>query len=197
LPLHGDDRVLGSVPSSLLRGWRLSLQRLRSEDGQALIELALVIPILLLVLLAIVDFGKAINYWNDENHLANLGARYGAVGALPTFGPCISGTPTLASYLTCEAGIDSPELQNGNGSTTQPGVKSPGVSVCVNVPNNSQGQPVQVKVSASYNWLPLPNALGVHVSQVTSSTLSGTATMMLEAPMPSGWITSTLATGCT
>jgi hypothetical protein len=51
-------------------------------------------------------------------------------------------------------------------------------------------------VSATYNWLPLPNALGVNVAPVTSSNLTGTATMMLEAPMPSGWINSTLATGC-
>jgi Flp pilus assembly protein TadG len=160
-----------------------------------MVELALAIPILLIVVFGIVDFGRAVNYWNDENHLANLGARYAATGNLPGYGACSSST-TLVSYLTCEAGQDSVELENGNTVGTS-GVQAPGVSggICVNVPNNNPGQPVQVKVSATYKWLPLPKVLGGGFS-FADSTLNGTATMRLEAPIPSTWITSTSTSGC-
>jgi Flp pilus assembly protein TadG len=158
-----------------------------------MVELALAIPILLIVVFGIVDFGRAVNYWNDENHLANLGARYAAVGNLPNYGACSTST-TLVSYLSCEAGLDSIELENGQSGS---GVQSPGAAggVCVNVPNNNVGQPVQVKVSAAYKWLSLPKVLGGSFS-FPSSTLNGTATMRLEAPLPSTWITSTAASGC-
>src|SRR5271167_2477174 len=82
-----------------------------SEDGQAVLELALCIPVLLIVVLGIVDFGRAVNYWNNETHLANLGARFAAVGNWPQ--ECVEKEPggrertitkpTLVEYLKCQA----------------------------------------------------------------------------------------------
>src|SRR5438270_4301801 len=129
-----------------------------------MIELALAIPVLLIVVLGIVDFGRAVNYWNDENQLAEQGARFAAVGSLPASDPTCGSQATLASYLTCEANIDSPELKNGSGSSfgvhTYPNDASGGVSVCVSVPNNAPGQEGTLKVTADYHWLPLPQVLG-------------------------------------
>ena len=179
---------------SLTRG-RL---RFRNEEGQALVELALVLPVLLIVILGIVDFGKAINYWNDENYVANLGARYASVGNLPTTGACstnpLNDPNALEGYIRCEAGIDSLELQNGSSRT---GIQSGGVSVCINAPSDTVGSPVQVQVKATYSWLPLPKILGTDPASFASSTLKGSATMRLEAKMPSAWINSTAAGGCT
>ena len=42
-------------------------------------EFALVLPLLLLILIGMLDFGKIFNYWIDETHLANEGARYAVV----------------------------------------------------------------------------------------------------------------------
>lgn len=159
--------------TSLLRTLR------RSESGQATLELALVLPVLLIVVIAIVDFGRAVNYWNDETHVANLAARYGIVGTLPnsTQDPKCGGQTTLAAYALCEAQIDNPTLAN---QTT----------VCVSVPSNTIGSPATIKVSAPYTWIPMPKVLGGS-TQLAASTLSGTATMRLEQVMPSNWVTQT------
>ena len=39
-----------------------------------MVEFALVLPILLLVLFGIFDFGRAINYWIDATHMSNEAA---------------------------------------------------------------------------------------------------------------------------
>src|SRR5258708_19148189 len=84
-----------------------------NQDGQAVAELALVLPVLLLVVLAIVDFGRFMNYWNDENHVANLGARAAAVGSWPACTGNTSFPPpqlTLEAVINCEVGLDSENL---------------------------------------------------------------------------------------
>ncbi len=53
----------------------------KREDGQSLVEFALVIPIFLLVLFAIVDFGMAFHAWITVTNSAREGARIGAVRA--------------------------------------------------------------------------------------------------------------------
>src|SRR4051812_527069 len=77
----------------------------RKESGQALVEFILVLPILILLLLAIVDFSKAYNYWNDQNDLANQAARYAAVGR----NPGLSSSRSLAQFVQEQA--DSKELR--------------------------------------------------------------------------------------
>lgn len=49
------------------------------ESGQALVEFALVLPVLVLFLAGIVHFGLALNGANDETNIAEIGARYASV----------------------------------------------------------------------------------------------------------------------
>jgi len=79
--------------------------RFASERGVALIEFALVLPFLLLVVFGMVDLGKAVNYWNDETHLANQAARYASVNDCP---PC--GGSTINDYVRGSAATG--ELKN-------------------------------------------------------------------------------------
>jgi hypothetical protein len=51
------------------------------ERGQALIEFAFVVPIFLVLLLGIVDFGWALRSWITVTNSAREAARLGAVGA--------------------------------------------------------------------------------------------------------------------
>jgi Flp pilus assembly protein TadG len=152
-----------------------------NQDGQAVAELALALPVLLLVVLAIVDFGRFMNYWNDENHVANLGARAAAVGSWPQ---CNGSTqPTLEAYIRCEAGLDSPNLTGAN--TSSNGVTtSGGACISISVPtgtivgsNTSIGVPVTVTVKARYGFLPWLGAAPA------SGVIKGTATMRLEQPL--------------
>ncbi len=61
---------------------RAARRRWRTESGAELIELALVIPILLLVCAAIVDFGFLFRSWETVTNAAREGAR---VGSLPSY----------------------------------------------------------------------------------------------------------------
>jgi Flp pilus assembly protein TadG len=55
-----------------------------NERGQAVAEFALVIPIFLLLVFAIVDFGMGFHAWITVTNSAREGARLGAVGATQT-----------------------------------------------------------------------------------------------------------------
>lgn len=57
--------------------------RIRNETGQAVIEFALVLPLLVAVLLLIVGFARVFNEYNDLNQMAADGARFAAVGNFP------------------------------------------------------------------------------------------------------------------
>lgn len=132
------------------------------EAGVALVEFALVLPVLLAVLLGMLDFGRALNYWIDETHLANEGARWAVVNRNP-------GSTTLQQYIQEQA--DTAELRNGSSSVTR------AAQVCIGFPNGTQtvGDPVRVIVSAAYSWLPFLR-IGV-----ATTTITGSATMRLEA----------------
>lgn len=139
------------------------------ESGQALVEFAMVLPFLLILLLLILDFGRAINYWVDTTHLASEGARLAAVDKAPG--------GSLQAHIKDQA--DTEELKTGGPS----GVVAPGLEVCVSYPEGQAvGSPVKVTVSADYNWLPfLSNEFGI-----TTSTISGSATHRIERIDPDG-----------
>ena len=61
----------------------LTLTRLRDESGTALVEFALVLPLVLAIFLGMLDFGRAIHYWIDGTHIANVGARFATVNKNP------------------------------------------------------------------------------------------------------------------
>ena len=158
----------------------------RDERGAALTEFALVIPWLLLLLLAMIDFGKAINYWIDETHLANEGARLAVVNSNPG-----AGLPTplkLQQYILKQA--DSGEL-HGDVQGTQRSTHGATVAICFyNKDTGSStsspfvGDTVEVFVRYSYDWLrgfPFPGS--------PSTTIAGKAAMRLEA-VPSNYSTA-------
>jgi Flp pilus assembly protein TadG len=139
------------------------LTKFGPEDGASLVEFALVLPVLVLLLFGMLDFGKAFNYWIDETHLANEGARWAVVNRNP-------GGGSLQQYLVDQATTD--ELRNGGtASITNP------AEVCISFPNGTSnvGDPVLVTVSATYNWLPV---IGLDTAQTT---ITGSSHMRLEA----------------
>jgi Flp pilus assembly protein TadG len=137
----------------------------RDERGSALVEFTLLLPVLLLILFGVLDFGRAINYWIDESQLAGVGARYAAVDRNPGPGG------TLQESVQGQA--DTQELRDGGTSS----VPSP-AQVCIDFPNGTSnvGDPVEANVSVDYNWLPF---LGDQVGFATT-TMTSSATMRLE-----------------
>ncbi len=88
------------------------IRKARTEDGQAVVELAFVLPIVLLILFAIVDFGLALNQQNSDTDIANLAARQVSVIGSSSSLPC-KGAPTapttLLAWVRCEATVTGAE----------------------------------------------------------------------------------------
>ncbi len=151
------------------------LHMLSREEGTALVEFALILPILALLLFAMLDFGKAFNYWIDETHLANEGARWAVVNKNP-------GGGSLQQYILSQA--TTAELRNGGTSS----IVNP-AQVCISFPNGTAnvGDPVRVTVSATYHWLAF---LGSRIG-ITQTAIAGSSNMRLEA-LPTNY-----SAGCT
>jgi len=155
---------------------QLGRGRLADDRGVALVEFALVLPLLLLILFAMVDMGKAISYWNDQTHLANEAARYAAVNHSPVAGQSIE-TVIKNQAVTSE-------LKSGSGSSE--GVAGGGLSdpsavvICFvdslnpGVPDTRRGAPIKAIVKSTYNWLGFIFGSGIH------SDMTGASTMRLE-----------------
>jgi hypothetical protein len=55
------------------------VRRRERESGQALVEFALILPLFLMIVVGVIQFGVALNFWLDMQRLANQGARSAAV----------------------------------------------------------------------------------------------------------------------
>jgi Flp pilus assembly protein TadG len=137
----------------------------KDESGVALTEFALVLPLLLVLLMAVLDFGVAFSTWIDQTHLVNEGARWAVVNKNP-------GSGSLQDYIRSQA--DSDQLRNG-GSASVPDPMN--VTICFPAGTSRVGDPVEVQTSVTYNWLPF---LGDRID-ITQTTISASARMRLEA----------------
>jgi Flp pilus assembly protein TadG len=147
------------------------------ERGAALVEFVLVLPLVLLLLFGMIDFGKAFNYWNDETHLANEAARYAVVNNNP-----LGGGQSLEASVKKDA--DSAELRDGCSGCS---INSPGITVSFCFPQTdpvtgnpvtTAGAPLRATVSATYHWLGYLVGNGLPLT----SGLTGSATMRIEQP---------------
>jgi Flp pilus assembly protein TadG len=136
-------------------GTAVARGQMAEEHGQALVEFALLLPILLLLVFGIVQFGLALNSANDETHLANEVARYAAVNENPS-------AEALQKWAKSQA--DSKALS--------------GQLVCISFPRGTSniGDPVEVKVTGTMKWLPVLKL------KAASTVVEGKADMRIEAP---------------
>lgn len=135
------------------------------------------IPLVLLFLFGIIDFGLALNQQNQDTNIANIGVREAAMYSGSGGATCngVSTSP-LSAWLECESQADGgPTLTN----------------VCVYdtsgaTPSSSyeSGDSIEVKVGSSFSWLKLLWGEG----HGPVSSIGADATMRLET---SGWTTPT------
>jgi hypothetical protein len=179
------------------------------QDGTAIVEMALVLPLLLFLALGIVDFGKAINYWNDSNQIAADAARYAAVNGNPGAGKTTCGVgadqacTTFADWVRRQA--DTNELGYGAAGVAKAdddGVKrastNGALQVCVDFPNagaKTVGNPIKITIKTDYSLIPflnsepVPNGGEHRKAFFGHIVIKGEATMRLEQ-------NSTLTAGC-
>jgi hypothetical protein len=136
------------------RGRDRRLRRLRSSRGQALVEMVILLPVFLLLVFGMIEFGRVFNYWIDLTHLANEGARYASVNRWPgcpsnyDVDAC-SPDSTLQPYLVARA--NTGELSS---SIDDPGA----VKICYPLGTANVGDPVRVIVRADIK-LPILDGL--------------------------------------
>ena len=123
----------------------------RDQRGTALVEFALIAPLLFLLLFGIIDFGRALNYYNQLTQLAGQGARAAAVNRNPD-GTSLN---TANKY--------SIQQQLATKYTGQPELRKR-IVVCITHVPSGPGDYVTVRTSFRFDFLPLvgaaANALG-------------------------------------
>jgi Flp pilus assembly protein TadG len=106
------------------------IKLLRAEGGQSLVEFAFALPFLCLIILAFVDFGRAINVWLTASHTASEAARIAAV---------------YGSAGDCSALVTQIKTFSGTSGTVQ--ISFPSGTSAV-------GDPVRVTVQKTYAYAP-------------------------------------------
>jgi Flp pilus assembly protein TadG len=159
--------VTGSAPGRLPRPCGRFRTLRRDQQGTALVEFALIALPLFLILFGIIDFGRALNYYNDMTQLAGQGARFAAVNQEPCKtgqAGCTAGNATGSFQQDLSKWSDSPELKNK-------------VMVCIkNDPTaTAVGDPVTVKVSYTFHFLSLISGIPITLSS-TQTERSETST---------------------
>jgi Flp pilus assembly protein TadG len=166
------------APAPQQRAWGLpgplrTIRRLaRSERGTAVVEFALVAPILFLLVFGILEFGRILNAYNDMTQLAGQGARAAAVSRNPD-GTAVGASSGTVDDSDCgSAGSHSIQCQLSNYYAKQDSLSNVKVCILSPIPSGA-GQPLTVKTSYVYNFV-------TGLFGFTSITLSTTQTVRAE-----------------
>lgn len=139
-----------------------------SSAGQSALELAIILPVLLLLLLAAADFGRALYVSVAVQNAARAGAQYGSQSVI---------TAADAAGMIATAKKDATEITNLTASASQCTCASPSnvaacpQSYCINSP---QATYVEVDTHASFQLI------GTYLGITSPVRLSGKAVMQVQ-----------------
>jgi TadE-like protein len=153
-----------------LRGRLGCLRQLRRDErGTAVVEFALVAIPLCLIVFGILDFGRALNYYNDLTQLAGQGARAASVNQNPLGG---AASTSFQHQIAC--GATSGELKNG-------------INVAVTTAPARVGDPVTITASFGFHFIPF--------LKLGNLTLSAAQTQRYESPAAPGFSSANNVSG--
>jgi len=139
------------------------MRRTARDDGSAAVEFALVFPILLLLISAIIDFGRLYFEQAALSGAAREGVRLVALGK--TDGDTVAGTVSDAAGIS---GLRVKVEVNGVWTTLQDDMAGGTAVSGVTIPDCTPGDAVTVVSYATFTfWTPLPNLFGVFGGQET------------------------------
>jgi Flp pilus assembly protein TadG len=146
-------------------GWAApGLRRLKGDEGNSLLEYAFIAMLFMIMILGIVDFGRALYAYHFVSHAAREATRYAAVRgstcnddgscslATPDTGPAQSTNTVIQDYVNSivPSGLDSSKV------TTTPNwpVQTTGPTACTTIATqNSPGCTVEVQVTYAFRYL--------------------------------------------
>lgn len=132
------------------------LARARQEAGQTLVEFSLVLPILLILIFGLVDFGRAFYTWLVVTNAAREGARTAAV-QLPSAQVDASIVQAMGSLPTANLTITKTNVQG------------------------TRGTPVTVTLSYNFDYVtPIGPLMALFGGSLAEPTISSSSTMRLE-----------------
>lgn len=144
----------------------MSIRRFhRSEGAQALVEFALILPIILLLVFGLIDVARAVEAENTLAFAAREGTRYAIVHGA-------AGSPAIP---WCSSPCTRPEVTN---VVMQKAIGVPNITVDVDYPelNNNRGSRVSVDATAPFVPLPSQYLLG----GALSITLRGGSRLVIQ-----------------
>jgi uncharacterized protein (UPF0333 family) len=152
----------------------------RRESGQVLVEFALILPVFILLVVGVIDFGFAFNTWNSAQNAAREGARFAAVSnsapsiktrAIAADGGIglAPGSVTLSCNRPYPNGPGTPGNPNPVNTTFYDCSQLLSATGCTNGPcatagnwQEQEGDIVQVNVRHDYQFkTPLPRLIGL------------------------------------
>ena len=158
-----------------MKGTKVFLKQLKrgnnkGERGQSLAEFVLVLPIFLILVFAIIDFGLGFHAWLTVTNSAREGARLGSVRAAAG-GACDNDPSPQATNIDCRVRETADSLDQAN------------LSVTITNAQGNPGSSVVVDVDYDYDLItPLDSVLGLISGGSIGPTLTFTSTadMRLE-----------------
>ena len=127
-----------------------AVRRARDQRGAIAVEFALIVPILLLLVLGILEFGIGYHAWDATQNAAREGARLGAV------------SPDVAEIEARVRGTTSFLDQSNLDVTIECGVTGGTFGACPAASAWDEGDIVRVTVEYRYGFItPLPNFVGL------------------------------------
>ena len=140
---------------------------LRREDGVAMTEFALIVPVFMLIVVGMLVFGRLLFYWIETNHVASETARWAVVDRNP-YKTCTTAPTGLPGCQSLQQSAKKRATEEFDDS----------VAVCIDYPGKSwdgatvkAGDPVRVRVQVPVSFVKF---FGWGV------TIKGSATMRLE-----------------
>ncbi|MEX0710422.1 MAG: TadE/TadG family type IV pilus assembly protein [Chloroflexota bacterium] len=134
-------------------------------DGQSLVEFALVLPIFLVLMFAVIDGGRAIFAYNQMSQVARAVARVASTTCFETTPACDETTGSIATSIASQAaGYQSPVTWTVECVDPEAGtVRTSGSNTC------KVGDLVRVSIAASFSLLtPVASSFGpVNVGSTT------------------------------
>ncbi len=148
-----------------MKGWLRGRPIRKEERGEALIEFVLLAPILILLLLGLVDFGRLFDAWLVTTNAAREGARYASIYAAKDYltNEQVTQLSTQKTYQYLVDGFDG-----------RSDVDYTIGDISVTLPPARATQPVTVNVSVRVQVWALLN-----IFMSNNTTLQGSATMRI------------------
>ena len=148
------------------RGLAVRQLKLRREDGVAMTEFALILPIFMVIVAGLLGFGRVFFYWIQANHVANETARWAIVDR----------NPYAPTTLQKAAANSSSSEFNSN------------TKVCImRLGDKDLGAPLKVTVAKPFTFVPILN-IGKITVQASSTMrierLAGPEDSVTKVPKP-------------